>query len=200
MGSDETMEQRIFHGEIRVLDFVRALNAEFQRVALQVQHFGNPQEMLVQIATRRDVASGGKTALTVALRQVEDGVAVQVGQQHWLGVVASLGQTVLEALHNPWRLLGRLDDLAQDVENLQLRDKVWEVLERTANRLGATFELSERLRRLVCEYCLTANPVGEASCVACGAPLGRVQPRTCPHCGYILRVGETPCPNCGKHL
>jgi len=60
----------------------------------------------------------------VLIQKVEDGVSVQAGQQAWLGVAASLGYTALAALRNPFTLLGRLDDLAQDVEYIQLSDNI----------------------------------------------------------------------------
>jgi DNA-directed RNA polymerase subunit RPC12/RpoP len=144
--------------------------------------------------------SGGQTALTISLQKVEDGLAVQVGKQAWLGVAASLGMTALSAWRNPFNLLNRLDDLAQDIENLQPSERVWEVIEGEARKAGASFELSERLRRMVCLYCNTANPVGEACCLACGAPLGSVQPRTCSNCGFVIKTDETTCPNCGRKL
>jgi hypothetical protein len=193
-------ENRIFHGKITPQDFARALIGEFRRGNWAAQQVGSSAEIIVQIMSRDFPASGGKTALSVTLRQVEDGVAVQIGKQAWLGVAASLGQTVLEAMANPWRLLGRLDDLAQDVESLQLTERIWMIIEATARSQGATLELSERLRRLVCEYCQAANPVGESTCVACGAPLGRVQPRTCRNCGYVVRPGDAFCPNCKAKL
>jgi hypothetical protein len=195
-----SIDNRIFHGNITPRDFAQALMGEFRGGAWMAQHFGNPEELVVQITSRDHPTAGGRTALAVTLRQVGDGVAVQIGRQAWLGVAASLGQTVLETLHNPWRLLGRLDDLAQDVESLQLTERVWMVIESAARLKGATLELSERLRRLVCDYCDTANPVGEPACIACGAPLGRVQPRTCRHCGFVVRTGETVCPNCKRLL
>jgi hypothetical protein len=194
------MEQRIFHGEIKPYDLARALVGEFNRGELQALVVGNSQETAVQVASRDRPAAGGKTALTITLRQVEDGVAVQIGQQAWYGVAASLGQTLLEAARNPWNLIHRLDDIAQDVENLQLAERAWRVIEESARAEGATFELSERLRRLVCEYCLAANPVGEATCLACGAPLGKVQPRTCRNCGFVVRREDTLCPNCRQKL
>jgi hypothetical protein len=131
---------------------------------------------------------------------VEDGIAVQLGKQTWLGVAASLGVTALSAFRNPFSLLGRLDDLAQDIENLQLTDEVWDVIENVARMRGATFELSERFRRLKCEYCNTANPIGEPSCIACGAPLGDSQPNTCKNCGFVVKRTESNCPNCGNPL
>ena len=194
------MEQRIFHGEITPSDLAQALVAEFNRGELRAQQLGDRELAAVQVASRDRPSAGGKTALTITLRQVEDGVAVEIGQQAWYGVAASLGQTLLQAVINPWNLIHRLDDLAQDVENLQLAERAWDILENTANAQGATFELSERLRRLVCEYCHAANPVGEATCVACGAPLGKVQPRTCRNCGFVVKSSETVCPNCKQRL
>jgi len=194
------MEQRIFHGTLTPNDFAHSLIARFNRGNLRAQQLGNDQQIVVQIATRHGASSGGQTATTVTMQKVEDGVAVGIGEQTWLGVAASLGQTAFTAWRNPWGLLSRLDDLAQDIENLQLSDAVWQTIESYARNAGATFELSERLKRAVCAYCDTANPVGEASCVACGAPLGLAQPRTCLNCGFVVRSSENLCPNCGKSL
>jgi Double zinc ribbon len=194
----KNMDPRVFHGNLRPEDIAHALAGEFNRGNLQAQQFGNGDQITVQIATRERAQSGGNTALTVQLQKVEDGVAVQIGKQAWLSVAASLGQTLVAAWLNPWNILGRLDDVAQDIENLQLSEDVWGVIENYARTAGASFELSERLRRTVCEYCQTANPVGASSCIACGAPLGNVQPRTCSKCGFVLKSGEMVCPNCGQ--
>lgn len=196
----QDMETRIFHGQIQPADFARTLVAQFNRGGLRVQQFGSGDKIAIQISTAQGPSTGGQTALTVQLQKAADGVAVQVGQQAWLGVAASLGMTALSAWRNPWSLLSRLDDLAQDLENLQLSDHVWRVLEQTARTAGATFELSERLRRMVCEYCGTANPVGAPSCIACGAPQGQAQPRTCRSCGFVVRSYERTCPNCKRVL
>ncbi|NJD59942.1 MAG: zinc ribbon domain-containing protein, partial [Anaerolineae bacterium] len=118
----------------------------------------------------------------------------------WLGIAASLGTTALWAIKNPFNLLGRLDDLAQDISNLQINEQVWEAIDEVARAAGASKELSNRLRRAVCQYCRTANPVGEPSCIACGAPLGDVQPQTCPNCGFVVKSTEIKCPNCKKPL
>ncbi len=193
-------EQRILHGEISPTDLARALIGEFNHGALRAQQIGSGNAIIVQIATHEIAASGGRTGLTVSLRSIADGVAVEVGKQSWLGVAASLGQSAFYALRSPWNLLGRLDDIAQDIENIQLTEDVWRVLNDTARSLGAGLELSERLRRMVCEYCLTANSVGESACIACGAPLGLVQPRTCRNCGFVLKRSEAVCPNCARPI
>jgi len=192
--------EKIFHGDISPRDFAHALIAEFDRGNLRAQQLGAGNEVVVQIATKQMRQSGGHTALTVTLEKVADGVSVEVGKQSWLGVAASLGTTALSALRNPFNLLGRLDDVAQDIESLQISERIWEVVENVAYAAGASFELSERLRRLVCEFCDTANPVGEPSCIACGAPLGSAQPRTCLNCGFVVRHSESTCPNCKQPL
>lgn len=193
-------EPRIYHGDLKPSDIARVLVGKFNRGNLRVQQVGDNVNTVVQIASREMRASGGQTALTVTINKVEDGVAVQIGSQAWMGVAASLGQTAMATLINPWNLLGRLDDIAQDIENIKLPDDVWQAVEEAAVAAGASLELSERLRRAVCIYCNTPNPVGEAACIACGAPLGDSQPHTCLKCGFVVRTGEKVCPNCGKPL
>lgn len=194
------MDRLIYHGPITIEDIVSALIAEFNRGHLRAQAIGDDDTRVVQITTVNRPTSGGQTALSVHLSRIEDGVQVQFGRQEWLGIAASLGQTALGALLRPASLLGRLDDLATDINYLQLNDKVQETIERVAKAAGASFEISERLRRLTCTYCLTANPVGEPHCIACGAPLGPSQPIACPHCGFVTTAGSTLCPQCGKPL
>jgi RNA polymerase subunit RPABC4/transcription elongation factor Spt4 len=194
------MEQRTYHGPITPEDLARALTAEFSHGNLQAQVFGEPDKLVVQIATRQMRASGGQTAMSVHLERVEDGVLAKVGQQEWLGVAASLGVSALFGLRNHFNLLGRLDDIAQDIASLQIQERVWETLARTATAAGAGHEISERLRRTECAYCGVAVPVGEPSCPACGAPLGNVQPSACPRCGYVVTREARVCPNCQASL
>jgi hypothetical protein len=194
------MERKLFHGDLQPMDIARGLVAEFDRGNLRAQVLGDGDDLAVQIATRPGSTSGGPTALTISIRKAADGVWVQSGSHEWLGTAASLGQTTMAALVNPWNLLNRLDDIAQDVENMQLMERVWASIDRDAQLLGANMQLSDRLRRLVCDYCGTANPVGEASCIACGAPLGSAQPGTCSNCGFLVDAGEVRCPNCGQDL
>jgi hypothetical protein len=194
------MERKIFHGKIKPMDIAQALLGEFNRGNLRAQILGKSDRVVVQMGTRPDAASGGQTAMTVTIQTLEEGIMVELGQQAWLGVAASLGVSALAALKNPFSLLGRLDDIAQDIEHLNLRERVWQVISKSARAAGASAELSENLRRTTCEYCHVANPVGEPSCVACGAPMGRAQPTTCPNCGYVVRAGDKTCPNCRQVL
>lgn len=192
--------QQTFHGPVTPGDFARALIAEFDQGNLHVKQVGRGDHRVVQIASPIIPASGGRTAITVHLSSIEDGVLVKIGQQQWMGIAASMGVTVLSTLRNPFTLLGRLDDLAQDIASLQLSERIWLTIERTAISLGASHQISERLRRLTCEYCSTANPVGEPHCVACGAPMGPSQPKACGVCGFVTGAGNTTCPDCGAPL
>jgi double zinc ribbon protein len=194
------MQRRIFHGNVKPNDIAHALMAEFNRGNLLTQIVGDQDKMAVQIATRMGRNSGGNTALTINLQAVEDGVLVELGEQAWLGIAASLGQTAFTALRNPFSLLGRLDDLAQDIESIQLNEKTWQVIQSTVATLGASYALSEKLARIPCDYCGSANPLGEANCLACGAPLGEAHPTTCQNCGFVISTRETICPNCNARL
>jgi RNA polymerase subunit RPABC4/transcription elongation factor Spt4 len=194
------MDQRIFHGKLTTDELARTLVGEFNRGNLRAQQLGSGKQVTVQIGTRDMPSAGGRTALTVNLLQVEDGISVQVGQQSWLGVAASLGKTAFGAFRNPFNLIGRLDDLASDIESLQLSEQVWQVIRRATRAAGVTHELSDRLKRMTCEYCKTANEITADRCIACGAPLGGAQPRTCLNCGFVVTSRESVCPNCQKPL
>jgi len=194
------MERRIFHGNLTPLSIGQALAGTFQRGNLRTQLLGENDDLIVQISSRPGAASGGQTAVTIHVKKVEDGVLVELGEQSWLGVAASLGTTAISTLFNPWNLIGRLDDIAQDIENIQLNEKIWQSINETVRVAGASMQLSERLLRLTCNYCGSANPVGEGNCIACGAPLGKDQPRTCAKCGFVVLRNEKTCPSCNQSL
>jgi hypothetical protein len=190
------MDRKIFHGNFTPNDLASILLIHFNRGNLEVHKIGSEDRVAVQIRSKIHAQSGGQTAIGVTLQQFNDGVVVSVGEQQWLGIAASLGFSALAAIKNPFNLLHRIDDIAQDLEYLQLTDDVWRVLISNVKTIGSGYQLSERLKRIVCDYCQTANPVGAPSCDACGAPLGNSQPRTCKNCGYVLAQSDPKCPNC----
>ncbi len=126
------MERKIFHGNIKPVDIAQALLGEFNHGNLRAQTLGQSDKMVVQIGTQPGAVSGGQTAITVTIQKTEDGIIVELGQQAWLGVAASLGTSALAALRNPFSLLGRLDDIAQDIENLQIGERIWQVIAQSA--------------------------------------------------------------------
>ena len=122
------MDQRIFYGNIKPLDIANRLVSEFNQGNLRTQIVGQEKNLSVQISTSLSSRSGGPTALTINIREVPDGIMVQIGQQEWLGTAASIGQSAIATLLNPANLLWRLDDIAQDISNLQLTDRVWKTV------------------------------------------------------------------------
>ncbi len=192
------MDRKIFHGKIAPTDIAQALLAEFDQGNLRAQMAGQGKKIAVQIGTRLDSQSGGQTALTVSIQETQGGVMVEVGQQAWMGVAASLGYSAFAALRNPLSLLGRLDDIAQDIESLQLAERAWRVVGAAIKSAGASHQLSEKLSRLTCDHCGVATPVGEPACIACGAPLGKSQPKPCSKCGFIVDASGVTCQNCGN--
>jgi len=194
------MKSKIYHGELKLDETASALANFFNRGALVATANVDGNQAFVQIATRPGGGSGGRTQLAVAMRQADERLEVEVGDQSVFGLVGSLGTSAFLALLNPWNLLGRINDIAVDFENLTLEDQVWALLDRLAKNAGASQQLAARLQRMTCAYCGVANPVGEGRCIACGAPLGEVQPSTCPKCGYVLLQSEAKCPNCGFNL
>ncbi len=194
------MTTKIYHGNLTAENLAKAIATRFNDQDLTTRYSKNGDQYAVQISSRRDARSGGKTSIGLVLQQLEDGVAVKIGKQDWLGIAASLGLSALSLRLNPINILGRLDDIAQDIENLSLDDRLWEVIDDVATTMGASQQLSERLRRLSCDYCHTANQVGAPRCLACGAPLGNSQPRTCSVCGFVAAPEDSACSNCGTTL
>ena len=192
-------QQRTYHGDINPDEMAAALVAAFNQGNMRTQQVGEGDKVMVQIATRQG-GSGGKAALSITIQRVEDGVSAAMGQHEWLGVAASLGQTALTTLLNPWNLIGRLDDIAQDVTSLTLVDKAWEAVEKFAQAARITKTISERLQTVACPFCGTANKVGAPDCVNCGAPLGEYQPLSCPKCGNVMPAKSKFCANCGTAL
>jgi hypothetical protein len=194
------MSERTYHGAIEPAQMASALIAAFNQGNMRCQQIGQGDRVMVQIATRENARSGGKAALSVTIQKHEDGVTVGVGTHEWLGVAASLGQTALSTLLNPWNIISRLDDIAQDITSLTLEQRAWEALEKYARTVGVTKTISERLSTVTCPYCNSANKVAAADCENCGAPLGEAQPNACPKCGHVMPPKSKFCANCGTAL
>jgi len=194
------MHNPFVYGEVVPADMAAALIAAFNQGNLRCQQVGQGDKIMVQIATRDFAHSGGKSALSVTIQKVTDGVTVGIGQHEWLGVAASLGASALAAFRNPWSIISRLDDIAQDINSLTLEQQAWDAIESFARTAHATKAISQQLSTVMCEHCLTANKVGESNCVGCGAPLGPVQPMACGQCGNVMPPKSKFCSNCGAAM
>ncbi|MEK6222676.1 MAG: hypothetical protein N2D54_10570, partial [Chloroflexota bacterium] len=122
------MKTKIFHGNIKAKDLAAALVGRFNNTNLKAQSISSGEIVTVQIATRVDAISGGQTAIGVTIQQNEDGITVKQGKQDWLGTAASIGKSLLSLKLNPLNILSRLDDIAQDIENINLDDKIRDVI------------------------------------------------------------------------
>ena len=78
---DTNNNTRVYHGNIRAVDIARTLKGEFHRGNYVVQTYGKPDKIVLQIATRQHIRSGGQTALTVHLDDTDDGVMVGIQKQ-----------------------------------------------------------------------------------------------------------------------
>jgi ribosomal protein L40E len=194
------MTQKVYHGNITPDDLAVAMQGEFNRGDLRVARSGDQDKIVINISTPQSRAAGGNTSLGIIIQKHEDGILVNMGEQEWLGIAADFGKTALDLLQNPWNLIGRLDDIAANVDSLQLPEKVWVAIERFAVSKAASTQISDRLRTTICLYCNAANPVGTASCVQCGAPLGDVQPGACSKCGMVNKKEARFCANCGAKV
>lgn len=139
------MKTKIYHGNLDRQDVAETLASIFNRGTLTTQVTNNSKRSFVQIRTQQMPLSGGNTSLNIALKQIDDRLEVQVGQQSLLSVAASLGKSAWLVLRNPLNLLGRIDDIAQDIEHLELDDQVWQVIDQIASNANASHDLSDRL-------------------------------------------------------
>lgn len=194
------MITKTYYGDFDLNDFVRFLAASFRDENLDVRLTRSGEKSLVRFVSSRFARSGGQFGLNVILTPFEDGVKVSVQDPEALGVAASLGKTAIVTLINPRNLFARLDDVAQDLENITLDDSVVKIIDVYMKEHHLSLRLSERLSRSVCEYCQSTNAYGVSNCVSCGAPMGAVQIKTCSACGYGMPVDAVRCSECGKRF
>ena len=195
------MEQRTYRGDIDPEGLADALVTRFDHGDLMAQKvMGQDGHLMVQIATRERGWGAARSALSIGIAPVEEGVRVTVGEQRWLDAVASLAITGLGALINPRSLLWRIDDIARDVGKLTLDDQVWDAVEHYCDSVGAKLGLAEKQLVVACPYCGVGNSVGVGKCSACGGSLAEVQPVACPKCGFVLPKGARFCIRCGTAL
>jgi ribosomal protein L40E len=193
------MDQRTYHGNLDPDELAGALLAQFNQGGTAAQQLARGERTIVQIGTL-DRHRRIENALTVTISKTPDGVNVAVGEQQWLDAAADLAQAGLGALFNPLSLLGKLDEVARDVNSFGLPQQVWDTVERYCKNVGAGLGGSPQTTALVCAYCGAANQPGAPTCVSCGAPLGEVQPVYCPQCGQVAPHEAKFCKRCGTQL
>lgn len=79
------MEQRTYRGDIDPEGVADALVSRFNHGHLMPQKVrGQEGQVMVQIATREHWWGAARSALSVGIAPVDDGVRVTVGEQRWL--------------------------------------------------------------------------------------------------------------------
>jgi DNA-directed RNA polymerase subunit RPC12/RpoP len=200
IGSDRRPDVRTYWGKISADGLARALVENFNTPDSRAQMTGDRSRILVQIGNRRMESADPTTAITVGIVQDEDSITVTMGQQKWMGLAADLAKTGIMALINPWYLLNELDDVARNVDWLTMRNDVWQAIDGYCQAVGGSLGVPAEVKYVACPYCRSTNPIGQAKCSTCGAPLGDYQPVTCPKCGYLLVWNKRFCTRCGASV
>lgn len=190
------MITKTYYGKFQVNHFLNFLAATFRDQNLDVNVSNHGKRNVVRFVSSRGAKSGGQFALNLILTEFEGGVRIDIGTPEGLGVAASLGKTALFTLLNPYNLLVRLDDVAQDIENITLDQSLLKEIERYMRTNHLTLKLSSSLSKTVCEYCHSINDYGKSNCVSCGAPMGDTLLKTCPRCGFAMKNKLSRCPQC----
>jgi hypothetical protein len=94
------MESRFYHGQgIYIERLATELERMFLMQGFQVQHFGNNDQMTVQMKKGDTFTAiiGMQQALTVAIQRAPDGVLAMIGQQKWAdkAVIGTIGLVIL---------------------------------------------------------------------------------------------------------
>jgi len=194
------MNERQFRGNITPGNLADALVTQFNRGDYRAKKTGRGAQALVQISTNRRRRGEPDTAVAVTITPTPDGVKVSMGEPQWLDIAADLVQTGLGALLNPWSLVHEVDDVARNVQDLNLPQEIWATVDQYARTVGSRPALPPEPVAVTCPYCRTGNEIGEGRCVSCGAPLGDAQPVRCPSCNRLLPAGTARCPKCGERL
>ncbi len=122
-----------------------------------------------RIFTQRQYRGSSATAIYIHCRPSERGLEVTISEQEWAEIAASLGTTIFATILNPINLLGRINHLATDVQNLSLGERVENFIRTYSTRVAS--QSQDAFDRSVCKYCRTRNePIGP-HCISCGAPL-----------------------------
>jgi len=95
------MTTRIYHGNLDPRQIANNLSAVFHHGNFQVQQIGDKDNLAVQIATRQNRSSGGRTAMTANISRVADGISITLGQQNWLGFGCQPGFFCIECCSKP---------------------------------------------------------------------------------------------------
>jgi hypothetical protein len=213
------METRYYQAQ--GLDIGR-LSAELEHMfasqGYQVQHFGNSDQISVQMRKGGDFAAivGMQTALTVTMQRAPGGVLAMVGQQKWADK-AIIGAVGLVAAPVLWPLM--ITAGVGAIQQANLGTQVVNALDMLVHRQNPNVQAGpippEMMPQYQQQWGPRANqppfwqrwapwatpgiPVNKVACLNCQA-LNDAGDSYCMRCGQSLAPQEpqkTLCPNCG---
>ena len=164
------MTQYLIQHQATPKDFMEALKFEFDTPNFDVEIKPiSPDHYESRIFTSRNNTSESQTSINITAILTENGLSITASDQEWGQIAASLGTTVVAAIINPINLLGRIDNLAVDVENMQLSERIDKFVHSFATTLAERSET--QANRSTCKYCRSRNDQTATHCASCGAPL-----------------------------
>lgn len=202
------MQQQIYSGDIDPVILARHLLDTWDQGETAAQAMESDEGIMVQVGKR----SGGffndtpRSAVTVAIEQVPEGLRVSVGEQQWYsdggGQIMVGGLIGFFPFFFTWPLGGgRNEPVAPN-----LTAEVWRSIDAYVTRHGGPSGVSiprqnqpvtgetTRLSSVGCPSCGTANPPEAERCRECGAFL---QFKDCPRCGVSNPATANFCIRCG---
>ncbi|NDJ52728.1 MAG: zinc ribbon domain-containing protein [Chloroflexi bacterium] len=170
------MSERTYTGKISAVGLADNLIHTFTTGHLMARYRVREQQFVdLQIRSRESDRGGQwRTVLTMTFTQRTDGIHVDIADHNWVGSATDLLSEGARSFRNPMRLLGRLNDVVEDVQTLQLPQQVWLAIEAYVEKALLNPDLPQDY--VVCPYCNTPNEIGVLVCPACGGSLADVQP------------------------
>jgi hypothetical protein len=208
------METRYSQAQgINIERLANDLDRSFASQGFQTQHFGNADNMTVQMKKGGELAAlvGLQSALTVVMQRTPEGLHVMIGQQRWVEK-AAVGAAGF-FLPFLWPLMFTAG--AGAVMQVSLSNQVINTLDMLVHQQfpnaqrGATSPFSGPFQRpstgyapvspLICQNCQTPNDPADKFCMQCGKPLASqsAEKAHCTNCGAELKPNATYCTSCG---
>jgi len=185
-------------------DFIEPLRTEFETERTTLSHSGSPDALTVAVSLITD--NGSVPAMTINLTRLNDGTDVKVNELNKQGILETLkegGKKLIHIAGQGLTLLGRKQtgsmrpgdlitaagqtiesgaDLAQEIGNLKLKERAWQMIKQTAETIEASYLdrlEKERQARAALETAWDNF-------------------YNCPTCGVSFQNEETVCRVCGS--
>lgn len=177
--------------------------ASFLSQGYQVQHFGNRQQMVVQIRKGGDFEAvlGMQAAVTVTLQPVPGGVITSIGQQQWVdkAAVGAIGMFFLF-----WPLM--LTAGAGIIRQIGLEGQIISALDGIVLHQRSDVRIGDVPPQYQDQFTQQTPPPPHPNMPPQqhwqGGPVPPQAPAEvpCPYCKGLNEVGDAFCSHCGKSL